>query len=253
MYSYGEKVIKINQNGRQIHGVLYLPKRESKSPLVIFSHGYNGSNEDFRMNSEYLAARGIAAYSFDFCGGSVNSKSDLKTTEMTLFTEKEDLCAVINHFQGREKIDQNNIFLFGGSQGGLVSALTAEERREDIKGLLLLFPAFCIADNWNQKFPDSEDIPETHEFWGMRLGRKFFETIQGYDVYKNIGKYNKNVQIFVGDQDSIATAASCKKASKLYSDVELEIFDGEGHGFSEAGNRKVAEMTYQFVEHNSGS
>ncbi|RAK12740.1 prolyl oligopeptidase family protein [Halanaerobium saccharolyticum] len=172
---------------------------------------------------------------------------------MYKYREKEDLGAIIDHFQGRENINTNNIFLFGASQGGLVSALTAEERREDIKGLLLLFPAFCIADNWNQKFPDSEDIPETHEFWGMRLGRNFFETIQGYDVYKNIGKYNKNVQIFVGDQDSIATAASCKKAEKLYSNVELEIFAGEGHGFSEAANRKVAEMTYQFVQRNKDS
>jgi len=83
MYKYREKVIKISHQGCQIHGVLYLPETESKSPFVIFSHGYNDSNEDFRMNSEYLAARGIAAYTFDFCGGSVNSKSDLKTTEMT--------------------------------------------------------------------------------------------------------------------------------------------------------------------------
>lgn len=253
MGCYREKVIKINQNGRQIHGVLYLPEKESKTPLVIFSHGYNGSNEDFRMNSEYLAAKGIAAYCFDFCGGSVNSKSDLKTTEMTLFTEKEDLGAVIDHFQSEEMIDQNNIFLFGGSQGGLVSALTAEERSEDIRGLLLLFPAFCIAENWNQKFPEAEAIPETHEFWGMNLGKKFFETILGYDVYENIGEYNKNVQIFVGDQDSIATAASCKRAAKLYPEVELEVFEDEGHGFSEAGNRKVAEMTYQFVKRNRGS
>ncbi len=252
MYSYREKVVKINQNEREIHGVFYSPQKESKSPLVIFSHGYNGSHKDFRKNSEYLAEKGIAAYCFDFCGGSVNSKSDLKTTEMTLFTEKEDLCAIIDHFQDREKIDANNIFLFGGSQGGLVSALTAEEHREDIRGRLLLFPAFCIADNWNQKFPDSEDIPDKHEFWGMRLGRKFFETIHGYDVFENIGKYNKNVQIFVGDQDSIATVASCKKAAKLYPNLELKIFEGEGHGFSDAGNRKVAEMTYQFVEQNVG-
>lgn len=246
-----KKVVKINHHNREIYGVSYLPTNKDKYPVVIFSHGFNGTNADFVMNSESLAANGIGAYCFDFCGGSVNSKSDLKTSEMTLFTEKEDLCAVIDAIKNWENVDSDNIFLFGASQGGLVTALVADECADQIKGILLLFPALCIADDWNRNFPTLESIPDEHDLWGVTLGRVFFETIHGYDVFKNIGKFNKNVLIFHGDQDEIVALEYGKRAAKLYKNAEIEVFQGEGHGFSEAGNKKVAEMTYEFVKTNA--
>ena len=153
-------------------------------------------------------------------------------------------------FKTDGRIDKKNIFLFGASQGGLVSAMTAEERAEDINGLLLLFPAFCIPDDWNRRFADPEDIPDTIVFWGMELGRVFFETIRGYEVFKNIGKFSRKVLMFNGDKDQVATVQYCKKALKVYPDAKLEVFAGEGHGFSEEGNRRVAEMTLEFVKRN---
>jgi dipeptidyl aminopeptidase/acylaminoacyl peptidase len=242
--------LKISHHGREIYGVFYKPEVEKECPIVIFSHGYNGTHVDFAMNSEYLASRGIASYCFDFCGGSVNSKSDLQTTEMTIFTEKEDLCAIIEYFKNRKEIDNNNIFLFGGSQGGLVTAMAAEEYLDDVKGMLLLFPAFCIPDNWNERFAKIEDIPETLELWGMTLGKVFFESMRGYDVFKHIGKFHKNVLIFHGDKDAVVALEYGSKASKMYPHSTIEVFEGEGHGFSEAGNRRVAEMTYDFVKEN---
>lgn len=248
MGNYTKDIVRVNRNGREIYGVLSMPLIESKHPIVIFSHGYNGSHENFAMESDYLASNGVATYCFDFCGGSVNSKSGLKTTEMTLFTEKEDLCAVIDYFKSYGSID--DIFLFGASQGGLVTAMTAEDYAKDIKGILLLFPAFCIADNWNATFPELKDIPDTQEFWDMKLGRKFFETIRGYDIFKDLGKFTHEVLMFNGDQDQVATVAYCEKALKVYSHAKLKVFKGEGHGFSEAGKKKVAMMMHEFVKHN---
>lgn len=42
----------------------------------------------------------------------------------------------------------------------------------------------------------------------------------------------------------------CEKALKVYPNAKLKVFVGEGHGFSEVGNRKVAEMTLEFVKRN---
>ncbi len=198
MSDYQKEIVKIKHNGREIHGVSYMPDSKEKCPVVIFSHGFNGINEDFAMNCEYLARNGIGGICFDFCGGSVNSKSDLKTDEMTIFTEKEDLSAVIDTIKEWENVDGDNIFLFGGSMGGLVSALVADEYAEDIKGLLLLFPALGIADEWNKRFPTLASIPDTYELWGGRLGRTFFESIHDYNVFDPIGAFNKNVLIFHG-------------------------------------------------------
>jgi pimeloyl-ACP methyl ester carboxylesterase len=198
----------------------------------------------------YLASNGIAAVCFDFCGGSVHSKSELSTREMTLFTEKEDLCAVIEEVKNWDTIDNENIFVFGGSQGGMVSALVAEEYKDVIKGLLLLFPAFCIPDNWNAEYPTLDSIPETRELWGVILGRAYFEAIHGFDVFNTIGKYGRKVLIFHGDKDGIVPLEYGEKAASIYPDARLEVFEGEGHGFSEAGNSRVIEMTYEFIKSN---
>ncbi|NMB19107.1 MAG: alpha/beta fold hydrolase [Erysipelothrix sp.] len=251
MNEWTKNSLSIEHKGRTVYGMSYLPQGIEKFPLVIFSHGFNGTHRDFGLNSEYLAAKGIGAVCFDFCGGSVNSKSDLKTSEMTLFTEKEDLLAVIDEVKNWEQVDNDQIFLFGGSQGGLVSALAADERINEIKGLILLFPAFSIPDNWNERFPTLDLIPETVDLWGVTLGRAFFESIHGYNVFDHIGKFDQNVLIFHGDQDDIVLLEYGERAAKHYSHAEIEVFHGEGHGFSEAGNQKVAEMTYEFVKKNS--
>ncbi|WP_416148958.1 alpha/beta hydrolase family protein [Salipaludibacillus sp. HK11] len=241
----------MKHRSRKIYGVFYMPVDRKNCPAVIFSHGFNGTNVDFAMNSEYLAGNGVGAYCFDFCGGSVNSKSDLKTSEMSLFTEKEDLCAVIDMIKDRDDVDRDNIFLFGSSQGGLVTALVTEDYIDEIKGILLLFPAFCVTDNWTATFPKIDSIPDTYEFWDVTLGRVFFESIHGYNVFEHIGNFHKNVLIFQGDQDEIATLEYGEKAAKLYPHARMEVFPGEEHGFSEAGNKKVADMTFKFVKENS--
>lgn len=251
MNSINKSVVKINHHNREVYGVAYLPNVEENYPIVIFSHGFNGTNRDFTMYGQYLAERGVGVYAFDFCGGSVNSKSSLKTNEMTIFTEKEDLSAVIEEVRTWEKVDKDKVFLFGGSQGGLVTALVAEEYEAKIKGILLLFPAFCIAEDWTKRFPNYEDIPENVDLWGVTLGREFFQTIHKYDVYKNIGKYSKNVLIFHGDKDEIVSLNYSKKALDLYPNAKLEVFKGEGHGFSNTGNKKVVQMIEEFVRTNN--
>lgn len=250
MGGYQKLISNIKHHGREIYGVSYRPDGNAKYPMVIFSHGFNGIHEDFDKMSSYLAEKGVGSYCFDFCGGSIRSKSDLKTTEMTLFTEQEDLSAIIESVKQWDWIDKERIFLFGGSMGGLISALVADVYREDIKGLLLLFPALGIADQWNNVFPTLESIPDEHELWGVPLGKAFFATILGYDVFEHIGKYDKEVLIFHGDQDDIASIEYGKKASELYPRARIEVFSGEGHGFTEAGNARVTEMTYAFVKAN---
>ena len=48
-------------------------------------------------------------------------------------------------------IDKKRIVLIGESQGGLVSALAAAERKRQISSLILIYPALCIPDNINDR------------------------------------------------------------------------------------------------------
>lgn len=240
----------IEYEDKKIYGRVYSPQVDSKVPIVIFSHGYNGTSDSFDLYGEFLASNGIAAYCFDFCGGSVNSRSSLKTTEMTVFTEINDLKAVIENIKDWINIDKNNIFLFGESQGGFVTALTVEDYIEEIRGVILLYPAFCIPDNWTEKYKDIYSIPKEVPFWGMTLGEEFIKAIYDFNIKKHIGKYENNILILHGDKDVIVPEKYSLDIAKEYKNSNVVIFPGEEHGFSEEGSKEVMNMVVKFVNEN---
>lgn len=74
-FEYSTKEIIIQSNGHELYGIAYIPKADNgTSPLVIYSHGLGGSYRSGLQYAEALAARGIAAYTFDFYGGSSGSR-----------------------------------------------------------------------------------------------------------------------------------------------------------------------------------
>ena len=236
---------KLLHRGRTSDIVVYRPEGLRRYPVVIFSHGYNGHKSDFDISARYFAQNGIGAVCHTFCGGSMRDESGFGTVNMTLFTEKEDLQAIIAEVKKWEQTEE--IFLFGGSQGGMVSALTAEEEKKSIAGLILLYPAFCIMENWTERFPSLEDIPEQTELWGMPLGRKFFASIHGRNVGDMVGEYDGPVLLMHGTEDAVVSWNYAEWAQQTYPNARLEIFHGEGHGFTEDGNRRMEAMALYFV------
>lgn len=243
-----EDIITIKHHDRDIVGNSFLPEIEVEVPLVIFSHGYNGSGEDFRELAVRLTAENIGAVCYDFCGGATDTRSSLATTEMTLFSEQEDLVAVIDHVKKWFNVDTEKIFLFGGSQGGGVTALTAEEKADEIRGIILLYPAFCIAENWREKFPTLTAIPQEYTLWGMKLGGDFFRSIHDFYVFDHIGTFSNEVLLLHGTSDDVVPWTDSQKADKLYQKSELVLFKGEKHGFSDRGVDEVFQRTLTFVK-----
>lgn len=239
--------ITISHHNRAVDATYYKPDGEGSFPLVIFSHGYNGHKTDFEISAKYFAKSGVGAVCLTFCGGSTRDLSGFPTTEMTLFTEKEDLLAVVDEVKTWSWVDNSRICLFGASQGGMVSALAAEERGEEIHALILLYPAFCIADNWNERFQKEEDIPDTEVLWDMTLGRKFFESIRDFYIKERIGKFGGQVLLMHGTEDDVVSLEYSAWAAKAYANARLELFQGEPHGFSEDGNRRMEAMALYFI------
>ncbi len=242
------KELRIQNGENTIYGKLYIPVGEGKHPAIILCHGYNGTNNDFVKECRYYAENGYIAYAFDFCGGSVNSKSTGKSTDMTIFTEKSDLLAVFDYIELMENVDADQIFLFGGSQGGLVATLATEERAEKVKGMILYFPALNIPDDWRKTYPDVKDIPETLSFWGLTLGKNFFVDMHDFYTFDNIGNYNGDVLILHGNKDNIAPISVSIEAQKKYPHAELITMSGEGHGFSPAGANTAKQKVLEFLQ-----
>ena len=240
----------VPHHGRGTHGFACFPDgaEGKKYPLVIMSHGYNGYETDFEGSAEYFAAHGIAAASITFCGGSTRDKSGFATTSMTIDTECEDVVAVADMLMARDDVDNEHVYLFGASMGGLVSVLSAQRCPGRFCGLLLLFPALCIPDNWNERFPNAEDIPETLEFWGMELGRDFFLSLRTLDVDGALSGFDGGILLMHGDRDPIVPISYGKHAKEVGRRVSLETFIGEGHGFSMPATLRMEGMMKLYID-----
>ncbi|MBO6232298.1 MAG: alpha/beta fold hydrolase [Ruminiclostridium sp.] len=238
----------IPNGDRTVYGKLYAPTEPGKYPAMIMCHGYNGTNADFIRECSYISRHGYVAYALDFCGGSVNSKSSGSSTDMTITSEKEDLLAVFDYIKAMDNVDNSNIVLFGGSQGGLVSALAAAERADEVKALAMYFPAFCVPDDWGKKYKSAEDAPETFDFWGLKLGRGFVTDALALDVFGTIGRFKGDVLILHGDKDEIVPYSYSERAVEIYENAELIKMPGEGHGFSMQGGQTAKEKVLEFLD-----
>lgn len=217
-------------------------------PAVIFSHGFGGNHSVGTQYAEALAEHGYVVYCFDFCGGSSGSRSDGSTLEMSVFTEQADLEAVIAMIQELEYVDSENLFLMGTSQGGAVSAITGAAHKEEIRGMVLLYPAFVLAERANELFQSVEEIPDTYFFLWMEVGRVYFEPLIGYDIYEEIAAYDRDVLMIHGDADSIVPLTYSERALEVYPSSELKVISGGGHGFYGEDARQVIDYMLEYLE-----
>lgn len=234
-YTYTVSEESFHSGDKQVFAELYRPKVSRKVPLVVFSHGFGATYQSGKAYAEALAPMGYAVCCFDFCGGSPVSRSEGKTTEMSLFSEARDLKAVINELKEKDFIDPERIILIGESQGGMVSAMVAAERGESIERLLLIYPAFCIKDDWVKMYPTLEDMPEEVDLWGMKLSRTYLKGLYELSISGIMSQYEGPVAIFHGDQDQVVALSYSEVALKSYKNATLTVLPGEGHGFSPAG------------------
>ena len=196
------------RDGLTIRGTEYRPNG-SHLPAAIVSHGFMANQKTVLHYARHLAELGYAAYCFDFNGGSVaGSKSDGKTTEMSVLTEVMDLEAVINYVVSLPYIDSTRILLIGCSQGGFVSALTAAKRGKQISKLVLFYPALCIPDDARAgkmmfaRF-DPRNVPEIVNCGPMKLGRRYVTDVLEMDPFAEITPYLGPVLIVHGTKDDI--------------------------------------------------
>lgn len=229
-----DKVLRIPYSSdKSIYGVICEPSSDArKHGVAIISHGFNGSHNSGRNYFKMLNDLGYAVYTFDFPCGSVNSLTDNDTMNMSITDEKEALKTIVKYFQKQKGIDRSRIVLIGESQGGLVSALAAADMKKQISNLILIFPALCIPDDWNKRYPRVEDIPEVSEIWDVKLGRKFMLDVHFMDPYKIIGDYKGRVLIVQGTDDKVVPLDYSKRAAETYKDATLKIIDKAGHGFN---------------------
>ena len=231
-----EREVLNNESGNVLRGTFYFPKTttQNKYPLIISSHELGGNAEMpwWKKYAEHFANEGIAVFAFDFAGGGEKSRSDGKTTDMSVLTEASDLQAVLDAAKNWEGVDKDKIIICGGSQGGGVASIVASENADDLMGLMLLYPAFYLPDDLHKKYPDINNLPEVDRRNNMiDIGPKYILDMYDYDYFANLPKFEKPVLIVHGDEDKTAPIEYSERAVNEYKNAKLYVIKGAGHIF----------------------
>ena len=252
--TYTQREIWLENEGQRIYGIAYIPDTNKKCPLVITCHGLGTNHEAGIGYAEHYAKIGVAAYTFDFCGGTKSSdtnKSDGKSTDMSVMTESADLEAVFNTAQTWDFVDTSRIFFQGGSQGGLVSAITGVRLKDKIAGMILLYPAFGMYDFVHRAYPSYESISGTMEIVNdMVIGEAFGKDLWNYDVREHLSEFTKPVIIIQGTEDNIVLPSVTEQAAKLIPNCEMKLINGAGHGFGGAELDEAANYAMEYLYKN---
>ncbi|MCQ2611298.1 MAG: lysophospholipase [Treponema sp.] len=225
----------------------------TKKPAIIFSHGFMANQRMCKKYAKHYAKLGYETFTYDFCGGGIGIKSSWKMDKMSVFTEIADLKDVIEFVQSLEEIDSDNITLCGFSQGGFVSALVARDIPEQIKKIVLFFPALCIPDDARKgqmifaKF-DPQNIPERIKCGPVWVGHDFPALVLDMDPFKEISKYRGPVLLLHGTADRIVNVSYAHKAKEAYGDnCQLEIIEGGAHVFKGAHDTAAIAAMDEFL------
>lgn len=261
-----ESTFECKRDGLTICGTMYRPKGDHL-PIAIVCHGFMAWQDSVKHYAAFLAEMGYAAFTFDFCGGSVMcGKSDGKTTEMSVLTETKDLEAVIEYVRNLSYTDPEKILLMGCSQGGFVSALVAAKNNFPIEKLVLFYPALCIPDTARAgkmmmaRF-DPQNVPDTFRCGPMKLGRCYAMDVMQMDAFAEIKNYAGRVCIVHGTKDKIVDVSYANRAAEAYKStmpigmqeskrVQLHFIDGGGHMFSKKHDVIAMKLLKEFAAKN---
>lgn len=258
----------------RLRGTVFYPAEGERFPIAVVSHEFM-ANRLFTMRyARLLASLGYAAFCYDFSGGCIVGASQGKTTDMTVFTETEDLKAVIAYAKEQPYAYPNRLLLMGCSQGGLVTALTAAEPETRAEAIILFYPALSIPDDarkgsmMSAKF-DPENIPETMRCGPMKLGRGYAASVLDLDPFSAISAYHGDVLIVHGNADTLvdisysrraydaycAAAAAALQAGEIAAmpQIAFHEVDGAGHIFTRPKhNQEAIEAVTAFLANRKG-
>ena len=196
-------------------------------PLVV-SHGFTSGIESNLHTALAFAGSGIACLVFDFGGGSPLSLSQGKFEDVSVPTEVQDLESILDWV--KEHYAFKDIFLLGSSMGGFVSAIVAA-KNPDIKGLMLIFPAFVIPDDARAILGISGSVSPDSPALRENLKKEVLEAHASLNFEKAIQGYSGPVLLIHGDKDAIVPLSYSQKAKEIYKDARLLVYKDQGHGF----------------------
>ena len=262
-----ERAFTCERGSLTIRGMQFFPAdfaeegngSDRKYPIVVISHGFTGNYTDMAGYARSFAGIGYMAFCFSFCGGGRSgepeaSRSDGKSTDMTVLTEVEDLLTVIRYAQSLPYTDAGQVVLTGYSQGGFVSGLAAARCGDQAARLIMISPALCIPDHARRgclggASYDPRNVPEVIDCGVTALGRAFHEEAAGMDPFLELSAYRGKVLLIQGMADTVVHYSYAVRAQACYQEGQchLQLIRDQGQGYDERQCAGVFDSIRQFL------
>lgn len=221
------------------------PEKTDKSiqrPAIIFFFGggwAQGTPNQFKEHSEYLAARGMIAILADY---RVSKRHRVKAEKCV--ADAKSAIRYLRKNALRLGLDPNKIVSAGGSAGGHLGASVAilpghNDLQDDTSisckpNASVLFNPVLVTDAIPEHF-------ETKDRFSSTLQKRFEGSLSAMSPYHHVTEGIGPMLVFHGTADKTVPFVSAKlfveKMKELGNQCTLVEYDGEGHGFFNYGKK----------------
>ena len=222
------KQIEVYRDGMKICGEIFLPDSNGPFPTVVISGELYAKGEAYAYHAREFAKKGFAAVIFDFTG-TKDGCSDGDISELCYTSETADLSSVLERLSSFPEIDTDRLFLWGHSFGGLVSTYVGCCRSDDIKGMILVKPAY-----------HSLTLPPGLGYDDKRD-----------DIYSMMPKFRGDVLILLGTEDHALGAnfpGWFDEVKASFASCEVCTVEGADHFFTNEFCKQALEQSCEFMK-----
>ena len=236
-----------SHDGRKIQGWLVTPPDfdpSKKYPLILEIHGGPFSNYGFRFSAEVqlFASKGYAVLYTNPRGSTSYGKEFANLIHHNYPSEDyDDLMSGIDHILKREYIDENNLFVTGGSGGGVLTSW--------IVGKTNRFNAAVVAKpviNWYSFVLYADNISYFYRYWFTGLPWDNVEEYMKRSPISYVGNVKTPTMLLTGEDDYRTPMA---ESEQFYSGLKLNKVEsmlvripGASHGIASRPSNLIAKV-----------
>ncbi len=236
-------------------------KKEEGNPFYLYGYGSYGINIDatFSSNRLSLLNRGFVFGIAHIRGGSDLGRDWYENgkflTKKNTFT---DFIACSEHVIQEGYTSSNQLYVAGGSAGGLLMGACVNERPDLFQGVIMHVP---FVDVINTMLDESLPLTVTeYDEWGNPNEKQYFDYIYSYSPYDQIKQQDYPSMFVTGglNDPRVQYWEPTKWVAKLrefktdQNDLLLKIDMGSGHGGASGRYEYLKEiaMEYAFILNN---
>ena len=225
-----KKIFKYS-NGKKIS---YLIDNKNADVFLIYLHGLlsSKSSEKGKQILAYAKKKKMGFLSVDY---TAHGESDGEQTEFRVGQCLKDVLSVIDH-----EIKDKSIIVVGSSLGGWLSLLLAEQKKEQVKGLMTLAVAADFTKLvWEYIFNEETRtflkagnvLGPSHETKGHCFTYQMFEEAEMHCLLHRQINYNGPCLLVHGDKDEVIPYQNSFKVMQALtsSKVAIQIIKNEHH------------------------